>query len=296
MPPNFLIVGAAKCGTTSLDQYLHQHPDLFMAPRKECNFFAIPEMPAHFSGPGDDVFESNLVQNPHAYENLFRGAKQGQLTGESSVAYLFYPGVAKRIHDANPEAKIIIMLRNPVQRAYSAYMHLVRDGRETLDFMDALKEEPLRRQQNYQPLWMYCEAGKYAEKVKRYLDLFGRDQVHVVLYDDFSRRTQATVRQVFAFLGVRTDIPLDTSARYNLTGFPKGSWYRRATGSNWLTKTLKPLLPASVRRRMRLKAVKWTLERRPMPEEARRLLIRTFRDDIQRLEALLGIHLNHWYA
>lgn len=294
MPARFFIVGAAKCGTTSLDNYLGQHPDLFIAAQKECNFFSIPEMPKQFQGSGDDVFQSNLISSSSEYERMFADALPGQLCGESSVAYLYYPGVAQRIHEMCPDAKIIIMLRNPIRRAYSAYLHLVRDGRETLNFMDGLKEEPNRQKKDYQPLWMYRETGMYCDKVKRYIETFGRDNVHVLMFEDFSRNAAGAVKEVFQFLGVPTNVEINTASRYNLTGTPKGAWYRRATASNWLTAIAKPLLPPSIRRKLRLKAISMSLARTPMPADADEFLRPLFEQDIDNLEALLERDLSHW--
>src|SRR2546423_7757610 len=130
--PNFFIVGAARSGTTSLDHYLNQHPEIYMAPRKEVNFFTADHFP--LSGPGDERINRGVIDDVDHYAQLFERVAGERAIGEISVFYLCYPGTAERIKQAVPAAKIIIVLREPVERAYSAYMHLVRDGREQLGF------------------------------------------------------------------------------------------------------------------------------------------------------------------
>ncbi|MCL6547476.1 MAG: sulfotransferase [Alicyclobacillus sp.] len=292
--PNFLIVGAAKSGTTSLDRYLHQHPEVYMAPRKETHYFAAPEMPDRFEGPGDEPFTDNLIRDESEYEAMFEQVRGEKAVGESSVYYLYYPGAAERIARALPDVKIIMVLRDPVERAYSAYMHLIRDGRETCSFAEALELEAERKRKRYQPLWLYREVGMYALQVKRYLDTFGRDRVKVVDYREFNREPERILRDIFRFLGVDERVPVDTSVRYNATGVPVAGLYDLATQSNFLTRMLKPLLPASVRTKLRVKAKNLSLQRKPLDEQVRVMLRQQFREEAQHLNELLRQPMFEW--
>src|SRR5437764_4019648 len=217
--PNFFIVGAARSGTTSLDRYLSQHPQIFITPRKEVHFFAADQFPR--TGPGDEGLNRRVIKDGDQYAQLFAGVAGEKAIGESSVFYLCFPGTAERIAQAVPDAKIIVLLREPVDRAYSSYMHLVRDGREHLGFEEGLSHEGERRQKGFEPMWWYKELGLYYKQVKRYLDVFGTQRVKVVLYDEFCLNTVQVVRDVFAFLGVKEDVIIDTSVRYNVAGVPK---------------------------------------------------------------------------
>ncbi|GGJ03578.1 hypothetical protein GCM10010885_11070 [Alicyclobacillus cellulosilyticus] len=286
--PNFFIIGAAKCGTTSLNQYLCQHPDIYMAPRKETHFFAIPDMPERFQGPGDEVYMSNLIRTEAEYLALFDNVQGESAVGESSVGYLFYPKSAERIARWADDPKFIVILRHPVDRAYSAYMHLIRDGRETLSFAEGWQAEPQRLKNDYQPLWMYRQGSTYFPSLQRYFEIFGKDRVMVILYDDFKRQPAKVLRQIFSFLGVREDVPIDTSMRFNVTGIPRGPLYQWATSSNAFTRLVKPLIPAKIRHKIRLTAVRWSLNKIPLDEENRRHYLRAFEDDIYNVECLIG--------
>jgi hypothetical protein len=205
--PNFFIVGAAKSGTTSLWQYLKDHPQVFM-PKDE-----LDKEPRFFSSYG----ESMGIEN---YLYMFEKATENQkLVGESSTAYLTDPVSAKMIHDFNSQSKIIIMLRNPADRAYSLYNWMVQDGYEyACSFEEALDLEE-KRYLNKIPTWfepeyywnyMYFRSGLYYEQVKRYLELF-HDNVLIVKFDDFKKDTPVTYRRICSFLKIEpNEIPFET--------------------------------------------------------------------------------------
>ncbi len=150
--PNFLVIGATKSGTTSLYTYLKQHPEVYM-PMKEPNFFALEgREPPFFRGPeGWKEPSQKRITDLEGYRTLFAGASGEKAMGEVSPLYLYAPQAAYRIRRYVPEAKLVAILRNPVERAYSAYMHLVREDREPLGFAEALKEEERRIQSNWGP-------------------------------------------------------------------------------------------------------------------------------------------------
>src|SRR5438067_1876114 len=146
--PNFFIVGAARSGTTSFNRYLSQHPQVYITPRKEVHFFAAHHFPR--TGPGDEAINRRVIGEEEQYAQLFAGVAGEKAIGESSVFYLCFPGTAERIAQAVPDAKIIVLLREPVDRAYSSYMHLVRYGREHLGFEEGLSHEEERRQKGFE--------------------------------------------------------------------------------------------------------------------------------------------------
>lgn len=294
MKPNFFIVGAAKSGTTSLDRYLNQHPQIFMAPRKETHYFATPDMPDEFRGPGDEPFTANLIRDEAEFLGMFDGATTERVIGESSVYYLYYPKSAQRIANLTPEAKVVIVLRDPVDRAYSAYMHVIRDGRETLAFDQSVAREAERKLNDYQPLWFYREVGLYHEQVRHYLNVFGKEQTHIILYDEFNAHPDKTLHDLFEFLGVDQQSTIDTSIRYNATGVPMGGLFQLATTSNPLTRLIKPLVPAKLREKLRFQAKNMTMQKRPLAEDAQAHLRRYFADDVRRLEELLQRRLSAW--
>ncbi len=197
--PNFFIVGAPKCGTTAMNDYLEKHPEIFIPEIKEVHFF------------GSDLhFTKGALRDPDAYLALFQGARESRL-GEASVWYLYSRSAATEIHAFNPDAKIIVMLRDPVDMLYSQHSQFLYNGNEDiLDFREALAAEGERKAGRRIPATahltdglFYSETVKYAEQVGRYFKTFGRDNVHVILYDDFRADLPGTYRETLRFLGVR---------------------------------------------------------------------------------------------
>ncbi len=293
--PNFLVVGAAKSGTSSLDRYLGQHPDIYMPRKKEAHYFSVPDFPAAFRGPGDEGMNKETIRDRERYEALFDGATGRRAVGESSVFYLYYPGTARRIWQWNPAMRVVMLLRNPVDRAYSAYMHLIRDGRETLSFEESLAKERERKADGFEPMWLYRELGLYHDQVKRYFDIFPREQVKVLLYDDFSRDTPGTVAEVFRFLCVDDRAAVDTETRHNESGVPKSRMlFDFFAKSHPIKEVLKPLIPETVRERLGNQAKSLLLRRVAMKPGTRAELTAFFADDIARLSELLDRDLSRW--
>ncbi len=196
--PDFFIVGAFKCGTTAMYEYLRQHPQVFMPFHKEPLFF------------GDDLTRRYGRMAPEQYLALFRDARAGQRVGEASAWYLYSQSAAREIRDFNPEAQIIVMLRNPVDVMYAQHSQLLFNVEEDIvDFGAALAAEPDRRRGKRLPPGplrvenlYYRESVRFAEQLERYLDVFGRERVHVILFDDFRGDTPAAYRGVLEFLGI----------------------------------------------------------------------------------------------
>lgn len=295
MLPNFLIVGAAKSGTSSLDYYLSQHPEIYIPRKKEAHYFSIPSFPIAFRGPGDEGMNEYTIRSRSDYEQLFSHVREEKAVGESSVFYLYYPGTAERIREEIPDAKILIILRNPVDRAFSAYMHLIRDEREHLPLDQALAAEASRKEMDYEPMWLYQELGFYSEQVQRYLEVFGPSQVKVVVFEDFIARPQAVLKDVFQFLNVDSEFTVDTSVRLNESGQVKSRWlYNFISKPNFLKEAVKPLFPSAVRERLGLKAKSMVLAKATMDPEVRAQLADTFAPEIAKLEVLLNLDLSKW--
>jgi Sulfotransferase family len=295
--PNFFIVGAARSGTTSLDRYLSQHPQIYIAPRKEVNFFAATHFPR--TGPGDERVNRGVIKDYDQYAQLFTGIKGEKAIGESSVFYLCYPDVAERIAQAVPYAKIIMVLREPVDRAYSAYMYLVRDGRELSGFVEGLSLEEERIQKGYEPMWWYKELGMYYKQVKGYFDVFGRQQVKVLLYDELFANPKQVLRDVFSFLEVKEDVVINTSVHYNVGGVPKSrvlytlldKFIRKP---NTLGKCIKSLVPLHLRSVWASKTIRMLSQAVSVDTRTQTQLETYFAEDVKKLEDLLQRNLDCW--
>ena len=289
--PNFLIIGAMKSGTTALYYYLEQHPEIYMSPVKEPNFFSSQEQ--------DNA--ADAVTNIGTYRQLFRGASGKKAIGEASHSYLYEPGAAAEIRHYVPEAKLIAILRNPIDRAYSHFLHMVRTGTEPLDdFVQALREEEvgIHKERTSQD---YIGRGLYYDQLKTYFGIFPREQVKIYLYEDLSGAAISTVQDAFRFLKVDGSFVPDVSLRRNVSGHPK---FKTLDGllrsQSRLKNAAKMYLPARLRWRLSkafddLKT-RNLVEPPPLQSEVRRQLISVYREDILKLQDLIRRDLSWWLA
>lgn len=297
--PNFLIIGAAKSGTTSLHYYLQQHPEIFMCPRKDTFFFDFDGQAPAYSGPGDNEwYQGYAVTQPQDYEALFAGISSEKAVGESCAGYLYDPQAPKRIHQHIPHAKLIAVLRDPVERAYSSFLQQVRDGYETVaDFGEALDLEAERIRGNWRPIWHYRNRGFYGEQLERYLRLFDSSQLRVYLYEDLQGDPAAMLKDIFGFLEVDEGFMPDVSVRHNVAGIPRSrTLLKLMMTPNSLKTLVKPLLPARIRSSLRAAITehRTSLRRPPVPPQIRRELIAEHRLDTLRLQDLIQRDLSHW--
>lgn len=296
MLPNFLIAGAAKAGTTALYYYLKQHPDIYMPDHIKETFFFTGLTPESFAG-SNNLYGRNMVLDFEEYKSLFNKAHARKAVGEACVAYLyFYQSTIPRIVNfLGQEVKIIISLRDPVERAFSNYLHHVRDGIETLSFEDAVKAEGIRELNKWWWGFQYIKVGFYFNQVKAYLDTFGKDQTLILIYDDFKSNPSGVIKEIFQFLEVDDTFTPDLSLRYNVSGVPKNkTLHAFLTKPNLVKKILKPLIPKEQRLRVTTKLVNQNLIRPPLPPEIRNQLIDVYREDILKLQELIQRDLTNW--
>lgn len=294
--PNFFLAGAAKSGTSSLFHYLNEHPQIYMSPVKEPHYLCHHHFPEQFSGPGDEGFSHGVIRTLRDYEALFEPVTNESVIGEASVYYLYYPDTAKLIKEFNPEAKVVLILRNPVQRAYSAYMHTLRDGRESLSFEQALADEPRRKAEGYQPLWWYKEVGLYSAQVERYLETFDSDHLRIYLYEDL-RPIDSFLEDLLTFLNVDPKVQVNTSAQHNASGVPRSRWvYNFFARPNPVKELVKRFLPHSLAHQLGQRAKNMTLQKVEIDPMIRKQLTEFFRSDIRALETLIHRDLSKWTA
>lgn len=294
--PNFLHVGAAKCGTTSQYFYLRQHPEIFMSPKKGPEFFASGFPGGFGNGPGDG--RKPVVTDRSEYLSLFEGAGNARIIGESSVSYLYHHRHAIpliRQHLGDP--RILITLRNPADLAFAYYQHLKRQKRENLSFEAALEAEPKRIRDGWHYHWHYRQTGFFADQVAAYRDRFSR--VKVTLLEDLEADPLQYMRELFAFLDVDETFTPDVSTKFNRSGIPRSRLlYRlifrggktRPPAVRWTGKLLGEDRVLSWRQRVRGRMLK---RETPAPVTRARLL-RDFRPDIEKLEGLLDRDLSGW--
>lgn len=294
--PNFLIIGAAKSGTTALYHYMRQHPQVYMSDIKEPHFFAFKDKELSFVGPGVTINQSSITKIDD-YTSLFQKVDpQETAIGEASALYLYIPQTAQAIKEHLPNVKLIVILRNPVERAYASYMQLMRDGREPLDnFSKALQAEQARIQDNWGFLWRYTDLGFYGAQLKQYFDLFDEEQIRVYLYDDFKEKPISVLSDMFDFIGVDSTFSPDMSIKPNVSGVPKYPLVHKfLTEKNPIKSFLKPLLPSNFREKLTNKVVNQNLSKPDLDHAVKRQLCSVFYEDILELQTLLGKDLSFW--
>ena len=302
--PNFFIVGAQKAGTTSLYHYLNQHPQVYMSPIKE-PFFFDHEIDSRgeivqreFGGHHQPPRFSNLKE----YRALFRGVKDEAAIGEATPLYIYAPGAAERIRTHVPEARSIALLRNPADRAYSAFLYALRIGAEPLtDFAQALREEPRRIDNGWHYVFHYRTRGLYYEQLKRYYELFNKERIGVWLYEDLKDEPAKVSQSAFRFLGIEETFTPDTSSRHNPAGVPASEYARAAmkatdTTVGVLRKVVAPtsrILPMVLKVRRAVQSQVLT-EPPPIDPGIRAELIRWYKEDILKLQDLIRRDLSAW--
>lgn len=292
---NFFIVGAAKSGTTSFVNYLSQHPDVFVPTIKEPKFFSVQDNIFPHKGPGDKEVDEKVVKEISAYRRLFERGSDCKAIGEASVDYLYFPQVARRIKEYNPEARIIILLREPTERAFSAYLHMVRDGRENLSFEEALEAEGHRKAMNWEFFWYYRELGFYSNQVARYFECFPTKQILVLLFEQFKTDPRSCIKQAYAFLGVNEKFEPDTSNIYNISGVPRSKWVHALLNRpNPVKSLVKPLVPWQLRDKIRRKVTTSNLVKIEMNPDTRLRLASSYRSDLVKLQGIINKDLTSW--
>lgn len=294
--PNFFVIGAGKSGTTSLYHYLKQHPQIFMSPVKEPKYFALAGQSLDFRGPGDQRIVPQTTNTRESYLDLFKGASDEPILGEASTIYLNTGDTARRMAEQVPGAKLVAILRHPADRAYSAYMHLRRDGYETLpSFSEALEAEPHRAREGYYYHWHLRSRGYYGRQLKTYYDRFPASQIRVYLYEDFSGSPRRVLTDIFRFLGVDDSFMPDISARHNQSGIPRSQSVQNfLTRSHPLKEWLKSIVPEGVGHRAISLLQPRVIERPGLSPELRARLTEEYREDILQLQDLIQRDLSAW--
>lgn len=292
--PDFFIVGAPKCGTTAMDRYLKQHPEIFLPERKEPQFF------------GSDLYSPTFIRKQEEYLSLFEEVRGEKRVGETSVWSLYSEQAASEIEEFEPNANVIAMLRNPAEMISSLHSQYLYTGNEDIENLEeALRAEEQRkkglripRTATFVQGLFYRETARYFQQIKRYFEAFGRENVHVVIFDDFKADSATVYRETLKFLGVDSSFQPDfqvvnpgkrvrSKALRNFSKHPRH-------GTRRLVRTL---LPGAARQ-----ALSHALDRyntryevaRPVNYKVMEQLRAEFAPEVERLSRLLGRDLTHW--
>lgn len=292
--PDFFIVGAPKCGTTAMNDYLRQHPQIFMPERKDITYF------------GSDLQFSRPRISHEQYISLFRDANGAARIGETSVWYLYSKNGAQEIKSFAPSARIIVMLRNPVDMLYAQHSQFLFNCNEDIpDFEAALEAETHRkqgknipRQSHFVQGLFYRETVKYSEQLERYFGVFGRKNVHVMLFDDFKRDTRKSFAETVGFLGVEEEF----QPAFQVINSNKVVRSRRlqeflVAPPSILVQTFHKLVPAHLHGRLLMQLRKINMRKKDRPALdplVRKRLQAEFESEVIRLGKLLRRDLSTW--
>lgn len=301
--PNFLVIGTAKAGTTSLFSYLKAHPEIFMSSVKEPRFFGFVEKQPNFQGIGDTKVNQALITNIKEYEQLFEKVAHEKAIGEASTWYLYSEEAPFEIKKYIPNAKLIAVLRNPVDRAYSNYLHQRnRSCEEPLDnFLKALQEEEKRIQNNWRPFWHYKNMGFYYIQLSRYFQLFPSKQIRIYLQEDLIQNPINTMQDIFDFLEVDKNFSPNFSRKFNQAYRPKNRVLQNLImRPNFFKSALKSTMPRPIIQNLgtQIRTFNREINSAPsnnkLPQETRKNLIEEYREDILNLQDLIQRDLSNW--
>jgi Sulfotransferase family len=297
--PDFLVIGAPKAGTTALHVALSGHPGLHLSAIKEPKFFLTDGPPPASGGPGDALTYREHVWRREDYEALFDPAPAGTLRGESTPLYLYDRPALWRIRAAIPGARLIVVLRDPVERAHSNWTHLWSAGLEPVgDFIRACGEEERRVAAGWASFWHYTGLGRYGEQLEYLFTVFPRDQVLVLRYRLLVDEPAQTLDRICGFLGVQAGV-LAEIPRHNVTSHPESSVAHRAVSlvqraGSAAGARIPGLTGASLTGPLERFLQRHSRKRQPLSWEQRQELIPRFEADIELLEAVLGESFRDW--
>jgi len=293
MLPNFLIVGASKCGTTALYYYLKQHPEISFPNLKEPKYFSSIDQNFPHKGVGDVSVDRYAVKSLRQYKGLFQKINNRRVGEASPDTIYFHQKTANHIKKTLGDVPIIIVLRNPVKRAFSAYMYLQRDSREHLSFNEGLLAEEKRLADNWDFIWGYKKCGLYFSQVKTFLDQFSN--VKIVLQEDLKKEPKKVLKELYGFLNVDDKFNTDFSINHNESGIPNNIISKFLLSRNNIISTvireiMKVLIPRKVLERVASKS----LSKTSISKEDYLKLKPYFYKDICKLEKLLNKNLSAW--
>jgi hypothetical protein len=310
--PNFFLVGAPKAATTSIFAYLGQHPQIYISPIKEPCYFAGEVRPENFGEEmlhrftGDQaalqVYLAGAMEPKEAgfvvldwddYQKLFAKVRDEKAIGEASVNYLWSATAAANIAARIPDARILMMLRDPADRAFSQYLHVRTGGFTRYSFRDEIRyglENQSKKLDQHNP---FLEFGCYYRQIKRYLDLFPRENIHIAFYEDFRRDPAQCMAGMLSFLGVDSSFAIDFAQRHNqprVPRFRRAGYFLKRLGIWHYGRRMLPARLASLLRPLALEPRQSLV----MSPEDRQYLVSYYREDIRSLAELLGRDLSAW--
>lgn len=297
--PNFLIVGVARSGTTSLYNYLKQHPEVYMSPIKEPKYFAFQGEQLQWAGPNDQKSVKNYIATLEEYQNLFKNVAHEKAIGEISPWYLYSKTAASRIKSCIPDVKLIVILRNPIDRAYSNFLVNLKTGRESLDdFEKVIKQENQRIQQNWGWTFHYITRGFYYENLMRYFNLFEPHQIKIYIYEDLTSSPENLLYNLCQYLEVDDNFIFKTQKKHNISYIPKSRLLEELLNNFSIEKSrlVQGKVSKNIAENLKQTLKQWNQKKTKMSPKIRDYLIDVYKEDIMKVQDLINRDLSSWLS
>jgi len=294
-----------------LYRYLKQHPEIYMSPIKEPNYFAkdidvdlfredykrkaLIDTKKYFSKSKLEELHLAFITNFEDYLQLFRKVNDEKAIGECSNSHLYSRVAAKEIRKFIPDAKIIMILRNPIERAYSHYLMNLGDGLTSeRDFVKEVLADFNKSYKGWGISHLYIELGLYYEQVKRYLELFPRQNVKIILYEDFKNYPEKMLKEIFEFLNVDKNYLPSLGQRYNVSAVPKYPKFNQIVKKVYIR--LKNFIPKKIQISLKKKYREISFKKKKglLSRKEKQFLLEYFKDDIEKLSKLIDKDLSIW--
>ena len=280
MSPNFFIVGGSKCGTTNISYYLNLHPKIFFSELNEPYYFCKWDVPEEYN-------RNSMITNMKKYLDLFKNVKNEIIVGEASSPYLSCPHAALEIKKAFPNSKILISIRNPIERSHSAYFSYQFMKPNEQNFMEMIKTHEKLISEKIFYIDSILESGFYTKNIKRYQEIFGKENVKVIIFEDYIKNTNQHIASIFNFLGINDKIDLNEQSKGSYR-VPKNFLAKGLLNNKKFRKVSTILIPTVMRQKLGDKYFLKQVKKPQMLENERNYLRELYNDEVNELEKFLG--------
>jgi len=280
MSPNFFIVGGSKCGTTNISYYLNLHPKIFFSELNEPYYFCKWDVPEEYN-------RNSMITNMKKYLDLFKNVKNEIIVGEASSPYLTCPHASLEIKKAFPNSKILISIRNPIERSHSAYFSYQFMKPNEQNFMEMIKTHEKLISEKIFYIDSILESGFYTKNIKRYQEIFGKENVKVIIFEDYIKNTVQNINSIFNFLGINDKIDLKEQSKGSYR-VPKNFLSKSLLNNKNFRKVSTILIPTIMRQKLGDKYFLKQVKKPEMLENERNYLRELYNDEVNELEKFLG--------
>ena len=293
--PNLFVIGAARSATTSLYHYLSKHPEIYVPTKKEIDYFGVGDSDQVYKGPDAVTINSRITRTWEEYLGYFESVSKELYFVDVSPWYLYSPNAAQVIQSKVRDIKIIVILRDPVDRAFSHYSLMRKLGLETVSsFQKALEIEKKRISDNWAFGWFYRDVGYYGIQLSRYFSIFDREMIKVVFFEDLKANPSLVMQSIYEFLGVSLEVDFHYEV-YNEVKLDGYSFVTSMLSSSSVLKNyLKMCINDRTRRKIQHTIMRWNIYKPELDKKTRKILHENYKDDIKLVENLLECRVDFW--